>query len=403
MNSLHTNTSGFNDERLQRIPALLERYVSEGRSAGMQALVAHHGQIAHFSSHGLMNIAQQTPVRDDTLFRIFSMTKPVTSVALMSLLERGHLHIDDPVSHWLPACGQLRVLREDGQLEDIERPVTVRQLLTHTAGFSYGFNPTECAVDKLYDAVWRDDYSRLALSDLIPRLLELPLRHQPGTRWHYSIATDICGHLVELISGQPFADFLHEKVFRPLGMHDTGFAVPRNKLDRLATIYHTNAEAELSELGPQDSAFIFPAPVDDAPLHSGGAGLISTAHDYWRFAQMMLNGGELDGKRILGRKTVAWMTRNHVPVQLLPLTFNGIVPQSLTAYGFGLGYCVNRDADAAGTLGSTGDFGWGGLADTYCWVDPQESLVAILLQQHVPSLFHPGRRDFRNAVYQALI
>jgi CubicO group peptidase (beta-lactamase class C family) len=393
----------FEPGKLQRINEMMARYVAEGKTAGMLTLVSRNGKIVHLETSGFMNIAAQTPMREDTIFRIYSMTKAITSVALMTLLEQGKFQLDEAAHRWIPALKTLEVYRAEDQLEPLERDITIRQLLTHTAGFTYGFEPDTNPVDKLYAETWPGFTTDKTLSELLPILFELPLYAQPGSRWHYSIATDICGYLVELMSDMPFGDYLQKIIFDPLGMVDTGFEVPKEKLERFATLYGWSEENPLTVLEEaKSSPFIPPATMDSVALQSGGGGLVSTASDYWRFAQMMLNGGELDGARILGRKTVDWMTMNHLPLEMLPLTFNGIVPESLKAYGFGLGYCVNLDPANAGTLGSLGDFGWGGLADTYCWVDPKEHLVGILMQQYRPSLTHAGRRDFRNAVYQAL-
>ena len=394
---------GLDPDRLHRIDDMMERYVTEGKTAGLLTLVSRNGENAHLASHGYMDLAAQTPMSTDTIFRIYSMTKPITSVALMTLLEAGKFQLDDAAHRWIPALGTLRVYRPGGELEPLESDITIRQLLTHTAGFTYGFEPDTSPVDKMYIEKWPGFNSEKTLSELLADLFELPLVTQPGSRWHYSIATDICGYLVELMSDMPLGDYLQKTIFSPLGMTDTAFEVPTDKLTRFATLYGWTQENPLAIIEePRSSPFIPPARRNLVPLQSGGAGLVSTAGDYWRFAQMMLSGGEFGGRRILGRKTAEWMTMNHLPGDLLPLSFNGVVPDRSNAYGFGLGYCVNIDAAGAGTLGSLGDFGWGGLADTYCWVDPKEQLVGILMQQYSPSLTHPGRRDFRNLVYQAL-
>jgi len=395
--------AGIDPDRLHRINGMMDRYVAEGKTAGMLTLVSHKGAIVHLATNGYMDIAAQTPMRADTIFRIYSMTKAITSVALMTLLEAGKFQLDDAACRWIPALKTLKVYRPGGELDPLESNITIRQLLTHTAGFTYGFEPDTHPVDKMYADSWPGFGTEKTLSELLEIMFELPLIAQPGSRWHYSIATDICGYLVELMSDMPFGDYLQKTIFDPLGMIDTAFAIPKDKLERFATLYGWTQQNPLAVLEePESSRFIPPFTSKSVPLQSGGGGLVSTASDYWQFAQMMLNGGEIEATRIIGRKTVEWMTINHLPRQLLPLAFNGIVPERLSAYGFGLGYCVNMDPANAGTLGSPGDFGWGGLADTYCWVDPKEQLVGILMQQYSPSLTHPGRRDFRNAVYQAL-
>jgi CubicO group peptidase (beta-lactamase class C family) len=235
-------------------------------------------------------------------------------------------------------------------------------------------------------------------------VLNFPLIAQPGSLWHYSIATDVCGYLVELISGMPFADYLQQTIFDPLGMVDTAFEVPAHKIDRFATLYGYTENDALAQLETNDkSPFISTISGIPVRMQSGGGGLVSTAPDYLRFAQMMLNRGELDEHRIIKPETVALMTNNHVAEKLLPLSYNGVAAGQFSGYGFGLGYCINMDPAQAGAPGSRGDFGWGGMADTYCWVDPQQQMVAILMQQYLPSLHHAGRKDFRDAVYRALV
>jgi CubicO group peptidase (beta-lactamase class C family) len=317
----------------------------------------------------------------------------------MTLFEQGYFQLDDAAKRWIPALDKLEVYQQ-GRLDS---DITIRQLLTHTAGFSYGFEPEKYPVDKLYAEIWRQRIQDQTLEQIMQTVLELPLFAQPGTLWRYSIATDICGYLVELISGMPFADYLQQTIFDPLGMVDTAFEVSADKIDRFATLYGYTDDDPLAQIETIDrSPFISAVSGIPVRLHSGGAGLTSTAQDYLRFAQMMLNRGELEGQRIIAPETVALMTCNHVPEKLLPLSFNGVSPGPFSGYGFGLGYCINMDPTNTGAAGSRGDFGWGGLADTYCWVDPEKSLVAILMQQYIPSLHHAGRKDFRDSVYAAL-
>lgn len=391
--------AGFTRSGLADIDRLMRDYVSAGKSAGMLTLVSRHGQIAQLSCRGKADIASGRPIRPDTMFRIYSMTKPITSVALMTLLERGHLELDDAAKRWIPALAKLEVYRQ-GKLES---DITIRQLLTHTAGFSYGFLPEQYPVDELYAEVWRGRIQDQTLEQLLQTLFEFPLVAQPGTLWNYSIATDICGYLIELISDMPLADYLQRTIFDPLEMIDTAFEVSADKIERFATLYGYRADDPLAQLESNDtSPFISAISGIPVRLQSGGGGLVSTAADYWRFAQMMLNGGSLDGRRIIEAGTVAAMTRNQVSENLLPLSFNGVAPGAFSGYGFGLGYCINMDPANTAAAGSRGDFGWGGMADTYCWVDPERQLVAILMQQYLPSLQHAGRLDFRNAVYRAL-
>jgi CubicO group peptidase (beta-lactamase class C family) len=316
------------------------------------------------------------------------------------LIEQGHLELDDAAKRWIPALAKLEVYGQG----KIESAITIRQLLTHTAGFSYGFEPEKYPVDELYAEVWRGRIQDQTMEQLMQTLLGFPLVAQPGGLWHYSIATDICGYLVQLISGMPLADYLQKIIFDPLHMVDTGFEVPASKIERFATLYGYTKNDALAQLETNDkSPFISAISGIPVRLHSGGGGLVSTAPDYARFAQMMLNRGELGGRRIIKPETVALMTRNQVPEKLLPLSFNGVTPGEFNGYGFGLGYCINMDPATTEGPGSRGDFGWGGMADTYCWVDPQQEMVAILMQQYLPSLHHAGRKDFRDAVYRALV
>ncbi len=380
------------------VEALMQRYVEQHKTAGMVTLVSRGGRLLHFDCHGLADIDSGRAIARDTIFRIYSMTKPITSAALMKLVEQGRAGLDDAARRWIPALGKLEVDGAGALAGDI----TLRQLLTHTAGFSYGFDPDNQPVDRQYAEIWRTPFHELTLAQLVDRLLEIPLIAQPGSRWHYSIATDICGYLVELLADMPLADYLQQAFFDPLGMEDTGFIVPADKLARFASLYGLRGEDSMARLETPDNSPYIDSPQSRPRLHSGGGGLVSSASDYWRFAQMMLNRGEFDGRRYLAADTVAEMTRNQLDPSLLPLAFNGVVPQLHRGYGFGLGYCVTIDSADTGAAGSVADFGWGGLADTYCWVDPRREIVAILLQQFMPSLHHPGRRDFRNAVYADL-
>jgi len=390
---------GFSRAGLEAIESLMRDYVATGKSAGMLTLLSQGGEIAQLACHGHADIASHRPIQPDTIFRIYSMTKPITSVALMTLMEQGHFELDDAAKRWIPALAKLEVYQQG----KIESDITIRQLLTHTAGFSYGFRPDIFEVDKLYADVWRGRLQDQTIEQLLQILFEIPLIAQPGTLWNYSIATDICGYLVELISGMSLADYLQQTIFDPLEMTDTAFEVRADRIERFATLYGYREDDPLAQLETNDSSpFISALSGIPVKLHSGGGGLTSTASDYWRFAQMMLNRGELNGRRIIDAETVALMTRNHLPDNLLPLSFNGVARGDFSGYGFGLGYCINMDPTNTAAAGSRGDFAWGGMADTYCWVDPEQQLVAILLQQYLPSLQHAGRKDFRNAVYRAL-
>jgi CubicO group peptidase (beta-lactamase class C family) len=305
--------------------------------------------------------------------------------------------LEDPVTRFIPAFKKLKVLNAEGELDDLDREITVHDLLTHRAGLSYGEYEEGLLDEPLdEDPLYRVD---ITSKEFIRRLAELPLLSQPGESWYYSAATDVAGYLVEVIADMTLADFFDREIFRPLGMSDTGFIVPLAKVDRLATLYETDGLGALNVAGSElDSDYS-----ERTRFFAGGQGLVSTAADYRRFAQMLLNYGELDGVRLLGRKTVELMTINHLPPALLPMHFNGVVDQLATGIGYGLGLNVIIDNARLGTMGSAGDYGWGGNAETYFWVSPQEQLVAILLAQCQPSLSYPIRNDFRTLVYQALV
>ena len=394
-----TSTRRLQEADFAAVEAMVNGYVEAGKTAGMLTLVSRDGELLHRYRAGFADIASRAPIREDTIFRIYSMTKPLTSVALLQFVERGLLDLDDPARRWIPALGKLEVYNEGA----LETDITVRQLLTHTAGFSYGFEPEKHPVDALYAEVWQAGIQQRSLEELMDALLQFPLLAQPGTLWHYSIATDICGYLVELLADMPFGDYLQAQFLDPLEMVDTAFEVSPDRVARFSTLYGPTEGDSLAVLETSERSPFVPS-LSGVPvrLHSGGGGLVSTAPDYWRFAQMMLNRGELDGRRIVAPATVDLMTRNQVDTSLLPLSFNGIAAGEYRGYGFGLGYCITMDPQQTAAAGSRGDFGWGGMADTYCWVDPAENLVGILMQQYLPSLVQAGRKDFRDAVYASI-
>ncbi len=390
---------GLNAERLARIGTHLDRYVDQGKLPGYLVLVARQGQPAYLHRYGLCDVANQRPVAEDTLFRIYSMTKPITSVAILQLYERGLFQLNTPVSAFIPAFADLRVF-DAGDAHGYEtvapeRPVTFRDLLTHTAGFGYGMG------DHPVDALYREQNMLSGtLADAIGKLAQLPLLFSPGTRWSYSIATDILGYLVEQISGQPLNQYFAEQIFAPLGMVDTGFHVPAAKQARLAANYSYADGGGMRLIDDQATSAYLQPPT----LRSGGGGLVSTAQDYFRFAQMLLNQGELAGARILGRKTVELMTANHMPNNG-DLTSMGQAVFSETPYdgiGFGLGVSVMLDPAKAQILGTPGEFAWGGAASTAFWVDPAEEQIVILLTQLMPSSTYPIRRELRVLTYQAI-
>lgn len=403
MDSATPEEVGFSARRLSRIGAVIQGYVDQKKLAGVIAAVARHGKVVYHECFGMMDVKSAKPMQFDTIFRIYSMTKPITSVALMMLYEQARFQLTDPVSRYIPAFSRIKVfesITEAGlQVVDLDREITIRDLLTHTASLGYGF-----AQDSPVESMYRESHFfevplyllRVPLREMVRRLVELPLLCQPGAGWSYSVATDVVGYLVELISGMPLDAFLEKTIFQPLRMKDTGFYVPDAKLDRFAALY---GPAEGGGVKLLDAPITSPYTKPPAGL-SGGVGLVSTTTDYMRFAQMLLNGGELDGARLLGRKTVELMRTNHLPDELIPIQ---IRPHTLHGCGFGLGFRVLVHAAQAGRLGSEGQFGWGGYASTSFFVDPGEGLIGLLLTQLAPSRHYPIRDDFKVLVYQALV
>ncbi len=399
---------GLSPARLRRLDAVMQRYVDEGKLAGIITLLARHGEVAHCECFGQADIEDQTPMQLDALFRIFSMTKPITSVALLMLYEEGHFQLSDPVARFIPEFKETQVLAEakkDGWITtDLEREITLHDLFTHTAGLAYGLDRSS-PVDVRYqkEGVLRMDEP---MSDKVKRTAALPLAHQPGRAWKYSVATDVLGYLVEIIAGMPFDAFLKERIFAPLGMTDTDFYVPADKQARLTTVYEPDPD-------DKDNGGIRALTAMDAPKKereateawikkqrkpaflSGGGGLISTIGDYLRFALMLRNQGSLEGERLLGRKTVELMTQNHLAPQ--------IHPWADPAWGFGLGVGVLLDPARAKILGSAGAYGWGGAASTDYWYDPQEDLIGILMTQFMPSGHYPIAQEFKVLAHQALV
>jgi CubicO group peptidase (beta-lactamase class C family) len=385
---------GFSAERLERINIGMQRYIDQKLIAGIVTLVARRGRVVHFERFGMQDIEVPRPMELDTILRIYSMTKPITSVALMMLYEQSLFHLNDPVSKFIPEFKKTKVLVADGELADLTREITIRDLLTHTAGLSYG-DEEDFPVDELYRQA--DLFGAgITLEEMVHRLTGLPLVHQPGEVWRYSVATDVVGYLVEVISDMPFADFLDAKILQPLGMKNTAFFVPATKKERFAEVYGQTKKGHLEVLDVATAGDYS----ETVRLHSGGHGLVSTAADYLRFAQMVLNGGELDGVRLLGPKTVKLMTTNHLPPALLPIAMG---EEQMPGFGFGLGFSVLIDAAQAGIMASVGTHGWGGWASTMFWIDAQEQLIGILMLQYIPSGTYPIREDFRTLVYQALV
>jgi len=397
MKPVHPSAPGFSAERLTRINSLMTRYVNSGKLAGVVTCVARRGQVAHLNALGYQNLENKMPMSLDSIFRIYSMTKPITSVALMMLHEESLFNLTDTVSQYIPAFKDVKVWGAGGALETPIRPITIQDLLRHTAGLSYGgYAESQSPVDKLYDEAGIF-INKITNEEAITRLAGLPLMFHPGTKWHYSVATDVVGYLVEVLSDMPLADFMQEKIFAPLDMVDTAFHIEPSKSNRFCTLYGKTPDSDFGVLDlPASSEYLPPV-----KLHAGGSGLVSTTNDYLKFAQCILNKGELNGVRLLAPKTVELMTCNHLPAALLPIAFEGSEP--MLGMGFGLGFGVTLDVAQNGVMGSVGDHGWGGYAETYFWIDPLEDLIAILMTQYMPSQTYPIRKLFRTAVYQALV
>ena len=397
MKTFEPEQVGFSSERMRRIDTLLQRYVDEGKIAGILAAVARRGQTAYWHCFGMMDIEAGKSMQFDTLFRIYSMTKPITSAAMMMLYEQGHFQLNDPVARFIPGFKDVKVLNqmtESGpDLVELDTDITIWHLLTHTSGLSYGFEEAD-PIDKIYQeslSALEERNQEITLELLIQELTQVPLAFQPGNAWRYSLATDVLGYLVQVISGQPFDDFLKQNIFEPLGMVDTDFYVPENKIARFAANYGPGENGGLQMIdSPATSKYASPT-----KNPSGGGGLISTAVDYLQFAQMMLNKGELNGAQLLGRKTVEMMTMDHLGGVLHPFDD--------PAHGMGLGVGVLINVAQSREPGSIGLYGWGGAANTFFWIDPEEALIGLLLLQFMPNNVYPVTPDFKVAVYQSLV
>ena len=395
---------GLDSGQLARVGEhLAKRYVEPVKIPGSITLVARRGQPCYLDVQGLRDVERATPMTADSILRIYSMTKPVTSVALMTLHERGLFSLDDPVHRYIPAWRDLRVWRAGSHpLFDTvrpQRPMTIRDLFMHTSGLTYGFlqaSNVDAAYRQLEVGLPQPDYT---LQDMVDKLAKLPLEFSPGERWNYSVSTDVLGYLVEVLSGQSLPDFLRSVIFEPLGMLDTSFVIDADKVGRFASCYERNLQKQmvLSDDG-QDSEY------GSRSFYSGGGGLVSTVHDYYRFCQMLLNGGSLDGQRIIGPRTLAFMSRNHLPggADMSRYATGGFSESAYEGVGFGLGFASKIDPVRNGYPGSTGSYFWGGLASTLFWVDPAEELVVVFMTQLIPSSTFNFRGQLENIIYAAL-
>ncbi len=393
---------GVSAERLDRLHRGMQDLVDRHEAGGIVTLVARDGKTVDVHASGLQDVESRTPMRTDSLFRVASMSKPITSVAVMMLYEEGKLLLTDPVSKFIPAFKSSRVLEAGGDAPvAARRGINLRDLLSHRSGLTYGFL-NGGAVGNGYRKNGVTDgltTTTMTLAEAIDKLAAEPLVSQPGAAWNYSLSTDVLGRVVEVVSGQPFNVFLRERIFKPLRMADTDFVVPEAKWSRLATVYSPDGAGGIRPMkDPETFGNTVMSPAasykENKTYFSGGAGLISTARDYARFAQMLLNGGVLDGTRLLGPKTIEMMTMSHT---------TDLPPSGLVGAGaqFGLGFRVVTDPAATQTLGSPGLYGWSGIYGTVFWVDPKERLVAIMLVQRYPG--SPAAAVFQPLVYQALV
>src|SRR5512140_258146 len=409
-------SAGMSKQAFDRLEAhLKQRYIDAGRFPGTQVLVYRRGKVVHSTVQGFADLERKVPVKDDTIFRIYSMTKPLTSVAFMMLFEEGRVALDEPVHKYIPEWKNLGVFQAGTAPSFLtrppSRPMLIVDLLRHTSGLTYGFQQRS-NVDAAYRAEKIGEVEKSGtLQTMIESLAKIPLEFSPGEAWNYSVSTDVIGYLVGKISGMPFEQFLKQRIFDPLDMNDTGFYVPADKAHRFAACYSADPKGGMTfhagqqrggltlQDDPATSSFLAPP-----SFISGGGGLCSTAADYLTFCRALLGGGELGGVRLIGPKTLALMTSNHLPGGCdLPgmsrslfseATYNGI--------GFGLGFSVTMDPTQTLIPGSAGEYAWGGAATTSVWIDPAEELIAIFMTQVLPSSAYPLRRELRTMVYAAI-
>jgi len=396
---------GFSPERLERIDRFLQdKYVGPGRLPHAQLLLARGGEVVHQTVLGLQDPERDVKLSEDTVYRIYSMTKPVTSVALMSLVEEGLIALDDPVARYIPAWKDLGVFSAGTGpylTTPVARPMQVVDLLRHTSGLTYGFQ-NRTNVDAAYRKLKLENmHGEHDLATMIELMAKVPLEFSPGEAWNYSVATDVCGYLVQVVAGKPLDQVFQERIFDPLKMVDTGFHVRDDQRARFAACYDAAPGGKMKlQDDPQKSPYLAPP-----ALLSGGGGLVSTAADYMRFSNMLLNRGELDGARILAPKTVDLMATNHLPGggDLTEMSRSLFSESTNAGVGFGLGFAVVFDPPQTLIPCSLGEFYWGGAASTAFWVDPMEDITAVFMTQLLPSSTYPIRRELRTLVYSALM
>ena len=393
--------AGLDEGRLARIgDHLRSRYIDTGKIAGAQMAVVRGGVVGYFESFGEQDRERSIPVGDDAIWRLYSMTKPITGVAMMSLYEQGHFQLDDPVDRWIPEWKGMTVSEPDGsggtRVVPADRAPTIRDILTHTSGIGYGPENKDLVVG---ERNWLADHDLESMSKTFG---DWPLRFQPGTRWLYSHGMDVAARLVEIMSGMPYDEYLQTTIFDPLAMTDTSFWVGSDHVDRFAACYGRNGRKELVLVDDPTSSTYLKKP----KLFNGGGGLVGTTSDYLRFSAMLANGGELDGTRILGRKTVELMTVNHLEGDgemadfALPMGYGEV---GFAGAGFGLTVAVSKGPGATGVVGSAGEYMWGGAASTTFWVDPAEELAVVFMTQLLPSGTFNFRGQLKTLVYGALL
>ena len=386
---------GMSTSRLGRIAPAMQRWVDDGKIPGVLTMIAREGRLVHFERFGMQDVATAKPLEFDTIFRIYSMTKPIVAIAVMLLYEEGHFQLDTPVSELIPAFKGMHVYTEGGtDIVDAKREMTVKHLLTHTSGLIYDWG--EDSDHPIYQRIREDlpyyygdvdDFANIA-----NMLGKIPLFFHPGEAWRYGMSPDVLGYLIEVVAGMSFAEFLETRIFNPLAMNDTAFSVPEEKADRYMTIYGPSEEDGIQAI---ESPYDYVVSSEPLSFVHTPIGLQSTAADYLRFCQMLLNGGELDGERLLSRKTVELIRRDHVPDDYQ--TFD-------IGCGFGLGFAVVRDIAETHTLGSLGTYSWGGIANTNFWIDPVEDLIGIQMTQLISDIqFYDQFKDlFQVLTYQAI-
>ncbi len=385
---------GMSSERLARLDAVMHQYVDQGMLSGVQTAIMRRGELVHFDTYGYQDMDSEAPLQDNSIWRIYSMTKPIVSVGLMMLYEEGRFQLNDPVAKYIPAFADLQVYHEDEGLKSAQNQMKIIDILRHTSGIGYGWGPGSY-VDSVYQSV--DFFSIATTKDLNEILASTPLYFEPGTAWRYGLSVDVSGYLIEVLSGMPLDEYLEQKIFTPLGMTDTSFEVPDDKEDRFVSNYQPQPDGSMKLIDhPSWSPY-----TKEVTHFSGGGGLVSTTSDYMKFCQMLINGGDLNGSQILSPKTIELMTQNHTE----GIAHHSGGPVKLPANGndFGLGFSVVTDLAETRAIGSEGVYGWGGLAGTFFRIDPEEELVYIMMIQIIPNAHLQARERFQTMVYQAIV